>query len=107
MSHLNEPMLPADERPEDAPMRVIIVPPYTDHEPCGGPGCGKSATGKWAEPVYLIEVRGISPTWGGLETAITRLAMCNRCYTLLGDLATDAYMAEEERAIELLKAEEE
>jgi hypothetical protein len=100
-------MLPADERPEDAPMRVEIVPPYTAHLPCGGPGCGRAQTGKWAEPVYYVELRGISPTWGGLESAVTKAALCNKCYTFLGDYATEAYMAEEERAIELLRATEE
>jgi hypothetical protein len=106
MSHLPDPMFPADDPPEDAPMRVEIIPPYTEHAPCGGPGCGRSATGKWAEPVYYIELRGISPTWGGLETAVTRVALCNKCYTFLGDYATEAYMAAEEKAIASLGPEE-
>ena len=107
MSHLAEPVFPADDRQQDAPMRVAILPPYTEHEPCGAPGCGVSSTGKWAAPVYYLEVRGISPTWGGLETAITRIVLCNKCYVWMGDLTHDAYLAEEERALELLKAEEE
>lgn len=107
MSHLNEPMFPDDERPQDRPIKVEIVPPYTDHPPCGMPGCGVMATGKWAAPVFRIEVRGIARNWGGLDNGVTDLVICNKCYTYLGDLATEAYMAEEERALEMLKAEDE
>jgi hypothetical protein len=107
VSHLNDPIFPANDREEDAPARCEILPPYTEHFPCGMPGCGKASTGKWAEPVFHVEVRGISPTWGGLETSVTRILICDGCHSGLGALATDAYMAEEERALSLLKADEE
>lgn len=107
MSHLTEPFFPADDRQEDTPARCEILPPYTEHFPCGMPGCGVASTGKWAAPVFHVEIRGISPTWGGLETSVTRALLCNRCFTIMGDLIHDAYLAEEERALELLKAEEE
>jgi hypothetical protein len=106
MSHLNEPMFPADERPEDRPIVCTIVPPYTEHDPCGMPGCGVSSTGKWASPVFRVEVRGIARNWAGLDNAVTDLVICNRCIARLGDLATEAFMAEEEKAVNSLFSED-
>lgn len=98
MSHLPFPMRPGNDALDSwqRAASVEIIPPRTDHPPCGMPGCGKSQTGKWAEPVYLMEVRGISRTWGGLETSTIDLCLCAGCYDNLGHLATDALMTEEE-----------
>jgi hypothetical protein len=106
MSHLSDPIFPAHDRPQDRPARCEIVPPYMSHDPCGMPGCGVSSTGKWASPVFRIEVRGVA-RWGGLDSCVTDLVICNRCHTMLGDLATEAFMAEEEKAFNSLLNEEE
>ncbi len=93
-------MIPEFEEIDEAvspPVRCRIVPPYTEHPPCGMPGCGRSETGKWASPVWEFEVRPISRTWGGLETAAYPFLICGRCFSTLDCLYSESLRAEEEK----------
>lgn len=108
MSHLPEPLVPDNDMQDfrQCEPRCTILPPHSQHTPCGFPGCGKISTGKWAEPVFTVEVRGISPSWGGLENRTTDLTICGSCFEWLSQLASDAYKREEDAAVALLTPEE-
>ncbi len=96
---INVDSLVPDPPDEDLspPIRCELVPPYTEHDPCGMPGCGRSQTGKWAAVIWKMEVRPLSRNWGGLETAAYPLVICERCHAFMGDYAMDTLMSEEEK----------
>lgn len=96
MSHLDEPFPEPETDPWERDARCELIPPYTEHPPCSFPHCGKSTTGKWPEPIYFVEVRPIDRMTGGLDQCVYDIVICNKCHTLLGDLATDKYLEIEE-----------
>ena len=98
MSNLQEPMF-EEETVRYEYVECQLVPPFTSHEPCSMPDCGRSTTGKWAEALFRVFearplARGPEPV---LSSHAHDLIICQRCHELMSALWTDRLMTEEKR----------